>query len=48
MKNGIIAGSFDILHPGYIKMFKEASENCTILTVALQTDPTIEIGRAHV
>jgi len=22
-KKGIIAGNFDVIHPGYIKMFKE-------------------------
>lgn len=39
---GVIAGSFDVIHPGYIKMFKEAKEVCKYLTIALQTDPTIE------
>lgn len=38
----IIAGSFDIIHPGYIYMFSEAANNCDHLTIALQTDPTIE------
>ena len=43
MKNkGIIAGSFDILHPGYICMFQYAKHHCDHLTIALQTDPTVE------
>jgi len=42
MKKGVIAGNFDVLHPGYIKMFKEMNENCTILIVLLHTDPSIE------
>ena len=39
---GVVAGSFDIIHPGYIKMFKECSQNCSELIVLLQTDPTTE------
>lgn len=42
MKNAIIAGSFDVIHPGYIDMFKDAKNYCNHLTVALQTDPTVE------
>jgi len=39
---GLIAGSFDLIHPGYVKMFKESKENCAYLIVALQDDPTID------
>lgn len=39
---GIIAGCFDVIHPGYIKMFMESKKHCDRLVVALQTDPTIE------
>lgn len=39
---GIIAGAFDLIHPGYIKMFKECKQNCTHLTVALHEDPSVE------
>jgi glycerol-3-phosphate cytidylyltransferase len=39
---GIIAGAFDIIHPGYIRMFKECKLNCTHLTVALHEDPSFE------
>lgn len=42
MKIGFIAGAFDIIHPGYIYMFREAKNNCDFLIVALHTDPTIE------
>ena len=42
MKKGVIAGNFDVLHPGYIAMFKEMKENCTYLIVLLHTDPSIE------
>lgn len=42
MIKGVIAGNFDVLHPGYIKMFKEMKENCTVLVVLLHTDPSIE------
>jgi len=42
MKTGIIAGNFDIIHPGYIAMFKEASEVCDKVVVALHGDPTLE------
>lgn len=42
MTKGVIAGNFDVIHPGYIKMFKEASSNCDCLIVLLHTDPSIE------
>lgn len=41
-KIGFIAGSFDIIHPGYILMFQDAKNVCDHLIVALQTDPTID------
>ena len=39
---GIICGSFDLIHPGYIRMFKDAKSVCKNLIVALQGDPTID------
>ena len=39
---GIICGSFDLIHPGYIRMFKESKDICDHLIVALQDDPTID------
>ncbi len=42
-KTGIICGSFDLIHAGYIRMFRDAKENaCEKLIVALQSDPTID------
>ena len=41
-KIGVIAGAFDTIHPGYIKMFKEASNNCNRLFVCLHNDPSNE------
>lgn len=42
MVKGVIAGAFDIYHPGYVKAFKKAKEKCDCLVVLLHTDPTIE------
>lgn len=39
---GIIAGSFDLIHPGYVRMFRDSKESCDCLIVALQGDPTID------
>ena len=39
---GVIAGNFDVIHPGYIEMFDECKERCEILWVLLHTDPSIE------
>ncbi len=44
-KKGIIAGAFDVIHPGYIRMFKDAKEHCNHLTVALHEDPSV--ARSH-
>ena len=41
-KIGVVAGNFDVIHPGYIKMFKECKENCDEFIVLLHTDPTVE------
>jgi len=42
LKRGIITGCFDIIHPGYIKLFAEAKNICNHLTIALHNDPSIE------
>jgi len=39
---GIICGSFDLLHPGYVRMFKDAKACCNTLIIALQGNPTID------
>jgi len=41
LKRGIVAGAFDVMHPGYIRMFKECKEHCNHLTVALHEDPSL-------
>jgi glycerol-3-phosphate cytidylyltransferase len=41
-KRGVIAGNFDVIHPGYIKMFKECKSYCQQFTILLHTDPSIE------
>ena len=40
-KKGIVAGAFDLMHPGYIRLFKEAKQYCNHLTVALHEDPSM-------
>lgn len=39
---GIVAGAFDIIHPGYIRMFSECKRHCNHLTIALHEDPSTE------
>ena len=39
---GVIAGNFDVIHPGYVKLFKIVSEKCTSPFILLHDDPTIE------
>ena len=42
MIRGIIAGNFDVIHPGYIAMFDECKKHCDRLIVCLHEDPSIE------
>ena len=42
LKLGIIAGNFDIIHPGYVKLFKECKVNCDKFIILLHSDPSIE------
>ena len=42
-KFGVLAGAFDIIHPGYVRMFKEAKLHCTNLTVLLNISPANKI-----
>ena len=39
---GIIAGAFDIIHPGYVRMFEDCRMHCNHLTIALHANPSIE------
>ena len=41
-KVGFIAGCFDILHPGYIKMFEDARTVCDWLVIGLHENPNDE------
>jgi glycerol-3-phosphate cytidylyltransferase len=41
-KTGIVCGAFDVIHPGYIRMFEDAKSICENLVVLLQVDPTID------
>ena len=42
MRIGVIAGNFDVIHPGYIRMFNECKKYCNYLIVLLHEDPTNE------
>tara|TARA_B110001450_G_scaffold75551_1_gene71969 strand:- start:168 stop:572 length:405 start_codon:yes stop_codon:yes gene_type:complete len=42
MVKGVIAGNFDVYHPGYVQMLKEAKGKCDCLVILLHTDPSIE------
>ena len=39
---GVIAGNFDVIHPGYIYLFNECKEFCTELIILLHEDASIE------
>ena len=41
-KIGVIAGNFDVIHPGYIHMFDECKNYCDTLLLLLHEDPSIE------
>jgi len=41
-KIGVIAGCFDLIHPGYIRMFSDAKNVCDKLLIALHEDPSEE------
>lgn len=39
---GFVASTFDLMHPGYIKMFRDAKIVCEHLICAIQSDPTLD------
>lgn len=39
---GVVAGAFDLIHPGYCRLFKFCKQHCDHLTVLLHDDPSIE------
>tara|TARA_Y100000310_G_scaffold340329_1_gene435703 strand:+ start:1338 stop:2078 length:741 start_codon:yes stop_codon:yes gene_type:complete len=41
-KVGFVGGCFDIIHPGYIKLFEEAKKHCNYLIVGLQESPVLD------
>ena len=41
-KTGVIAGNFDVIHPGYIDLFNECKEFCSELIILLHENPSIE------
>lgn len=42
---GVLAGAFDLIHPGYVRMFREAKNKCKHLTVLLHRDPSLQRGK---
>ena len=44
---GFVAGSFDLIHPGYIKLFRYAKKYCDFLIVAIHVNPSIERPIKH-
>ena len=41
-RNGVIAGAFDVIHPGYILLFMDAKKVCDQLFIAIHIDPSVE------
>ena len=39
---GVIAGNFDVIHPGYIHLFNECKKHCDKLLIFLHEDPSLE------
>jgi len=39
---GVLAGAFDLIHPGYVRMFEFCKRKCDHLTVLLHDDPSVE------
>lgn len=44
---GVITGNFDIIHLGYVRLFKELYEGCDSPFVLLHDDPSIERPDKH-
>lgn len=41
-EKGVIAGNFDVIHPGYVSMFSEINSICSTQYVLLHDDPSVE------
>jgi glycerol-3-phosphate cytidylyltransferase len=44
---GVITGNFDIIHLGYVRLFKELDNSCNSPFVLLHGDPSIERSDKH-
>ena len=44
---GVITGNFDIIHLGYVRLFKELYNSCNSTFVLLHGDPSIERSDKH-
>ena len=44
---GVITGNFDIIHLGYVRLFKELDDSCNSPFVLLHGDPSIERSDKH-
>ena len=44
-KIGFTNGCFDIIHPGHIKLLREAKKDCDILIVGLNSDNSVKINK---
>ena len=42
-KIGFVAGAFDFVHAGHVKLFEECKKRCDYLIVGLQTDPSLSV-----
>ena len=39
---GLVCGSWDVIHPGYLKLFNEVNKNCQQQFILLHDDPSVE------
>ena len=39
---GVVAGNFDVIHPGYVKMFYDMNKHVDKIHVLLHIDPSID------
>ena len=46
-KRGLVAGTFDLLHFGYFKLFEDAKNHCDFLLAAIHCDPSYERPNSH-
>mgnify|MGYP003624425053 FL=1 len=39
---GLVCGNWDVIHPGYLKLFNEVNNNCQQQFILLHEDPSVE------